>query len=593
MDPKDRARAWLAKVPYSVSGSGGHAQAFIASVGLVNGFALDPADAFDLLSEWNRGCQPPWTERELTHKILQAGKVPHNHPKGHLLRGSVFIEKEKQDIKNFVVKKPKPVTIKPSGSESHVEFIEFLKAAFAENEIICICNDLTDEGKPNSSGSFLTRDQWIQKFGMPESTLLSKSGNGAFIRINPFSPGDFTGSDKAVSSYRHVLVEMDSGSKVDQEKLLVDSGLPITALIDSGGKSIHAWVRVDASDRKQWDERRDVIYNAMASKGIDPKNKNPSRYSRLPGAHRDGQSQRLLALHVGAESYENWMADCDTALDTESIVSVDDLITFDSINDPNNLVGNRWLVKGSSMIISGGSGIGKSSLVMQLIMQWGLGRGWFELYPDRPLKIGVIQAENDTGDLAEAFQGVAKGLNLADSDKEKLKEQLLFRTETVRTGDAFLDYARRFISKSKLDMLIADPLLSYFGGDLSDQEAVSIFLRNKLQPILKETGVCWIWMHHIAKPAKEREEAPTLMELAYSGFGSSELTNWAREIAVIQEHGHFKPRKFKIAFCKRGGRLKEPVIPIGHSATGILWERWNPLEFTIQRPSGQSRRPRR
>jgi hypothetical protein len=196
------------------------------------------------------------------------------------------------------------------------------------------------------------------------------------------------------------------------------------------------------------------------------------------------------------------------------------------------------------------------------------------------LKIGVIQAENDKGDLAEAFQGVGFGLNLSGSDMKMLQQQLEFRTEAVRTGDQFLAYARRFIHKSKLDVIVADPLFSYFGGDLSDQGEVSVFLRNKLQPILQETKVAWIWMHHISKAQRKDGEPMTTMELAHAGFGSSELANWAREIAVLAEVGQFKPRRFQLAFCKRGGRLPKPIINLQHGTDRIKWEEYNPLVIT-------------
>ena len=150
---------------------------------------------------------------------------------------------------------------------------------------------------------------------------------------------------------------------------------------------------------------------------------------------------------------------------------------------------------------------------------------------------------------------------------------------------------------------MADPLFSYFGGDLSDQGEVSVFLRNKLQPILHETKVAWIWMHHVAKPQrKETGEPLTTMELAHSGFGSSELANWAREIAVLHEVGQSKPRRFQLAFCKRGSRLglESPILNLQHSATGIQWEESNPLAFTgaelkkekpYERPARRGRRP--
>jgi hypothetical protein len=39
-------------------------------------FDLNPDSAFQVLVEWNRGCQPPWSENELRHKIDDAGKQP-------------------------------------------------------------------------------------------------------------------------------------------------------------------------------------------------------------------------------------------------------------------------------------------------------------------------------------------------------------------------------------------------------------------------------------------------------------------------------------------------------------------------------------
>jgi len=215
-----------------------------------------------------------------------------------------------------------------------------------------------------------------------------------------------------------------------------------------------------------------------------------------------------LATNLGADSWEDWLTNRESEEDQATIVSVRDLIHFDPANDPDNLIGNRWLTRGSSMIVSGGTGIGKSSLMMQIVIRWALGLDFFGITPVRPLKIGVVQAENDKGDLAEAFQGVAHGLSTTTEDMKRLQAQLEFRTESVRTGDQFLAYARRFIHRSKLDVIVADPLFSYFGGDLSDQGEVSVFLRNKLQPILHETKVVWIWMHHIPNARRTPNHSP-------------------------------------------------------------------------------------
>jgi hypothetical protein len=571
MTTLERAALWLAKVPPAVSGQNGHSTTYTAAVGLVHGFQLGYGDAMTLLSEWNLSCQPPWSDKDLAHKLREASSRSHDKPAGHLIQST----SAGMDLSRVTFKRPTPTSV-PGASE----FQKFLSSAFAATEVVCICEQVED-GKPMTSGSFLPVEDWIKRFDSPDSILFRPDrAEGVYVRINPFKPNLYSGSDNDVSAYRHVLVEFDDKPKAEQEKLLRDSGLPISVLIDSGGKSIHGWVRVDAPSRKEWDARRDLIYSSIP--GIDPKNKNPSRFSRLPGAWRGESQQKLLATNLGANSWEDWLTARETDEDQSTIVTVKDLMDFDPDNDPDNLIGNRWITRGSSMIVSGGTGIGKSSLMMQIVIRWCLGLDFFGIKPVKPLKIGVIQAENDKGDLAEAFRGVVHKRFSLDQ-MNQLQRNLEFRTETVRTGEQFLAYARRFIHKSKLDLIIADPLFSYFGGDLSDQSEVSVFLRNKLQPILHETKVAWIWMHHVSKPQrKETGEPLTTMELAHSGFGSSELANWAREIAVLHEVGQSKPRRFQLAFCKRGGRigLPSPILNLQHSATGIQWEECNPLAFT-------------
>jgi RecA-family ATPase len=578
MTPHQRAALWLSKVPPAVSGQSGHSTTYTAAVGLVHGFQLSEADSLALLSSWNQYCQPPWSDRELTHKLREAASKSHSKPAGHLLQSGSAPSTAPFDITKVSFKRLSPATPTTPPDPQASEFKRFLQAAFAPTEVVCIC-DAVEEGRPVSAGSFIPIEEWIARFDDPVSRILSPEREGIFVRINPFKPNLYSGSDNDVSAYRHVLVEFDDKPKAEQEKLFRDSGLPITVLIDSGGKSIHAWVRVDAPNRKEWDIRRDIIYSSIP--GIDAKNKNPSRYSRLPGAWRSPTSQqKLLATNLGSASWEDYLTSRETDDDQSTVVSIKDLMSFDSSNDPDNLIGQRWLTRGSSMIVSGGTGIGKSSLMMQIVIQWALGKDFFGIAPVKPLKIGVIQAENDKGDLAEAFQGVGFGLNLSGGDMKMLQQQLEFRTEAVRTGDQFLAYARRFIHKSKLDVIVADPLFSYFGGDLSDQGEVSVFLRNKLQPILQETKVAWIWMHHISKAQRKDGEPMTTMELAHAGFGSSELANWAREIAVLAEVGQFKPRRFQLAFCKRGGRLPKPIINLQHGTDRIKWEEYNPLVIT-------------
>ena len=78
-DVLERARRYLAAIPPAVAGNHGDAATFRVCCRLVRGFALDDGSAFDLLTEWNLGCRPPWSEDELRAKLTgarQYGREP-------------------------------------------------------------------------------------------------------------------------------------------------------------------------------------------------------------------------------------------------------------------------------------------------------------------------------------------------------------------------------------------------------------------------------------------------------------------------------------------------------------------------------------
>ncbi|MCC6285652.1 MAG: bifunctional DNA primase/polymerase, partial [Phycisphaerales bacterium] len=80
-----RAEAYLDRIPPAISGSGGHSQTYAAATALVHGFGLDAEMAFGLLwSRYNQRCQPPWSEKELRHKVSDAASKPHDRPHGWL-----------------------------------------------------------------------------------------------------------------------------------------------------------------------------------------------------------------------------------------------------------------------------------------------------------------------------------------------------------------------------------------------------------------------------------------------------------------------------------------------------------------------------
>ncbi len=60
----DRARAYLAKLSPGIQGAKGNGPTFRAAAALVQDFALSESDAWPLLCEFNRRCEPPWDEGE-------------------------------------------------------------------------------------------------------------------------------------------------------------------------------------------------------------------------------------------------------------------------------------------------------------------------------------------------------------------------------------------------------------------------------------------------------------------------------------------------------------------------------------------------
>ena len=171
--PFERAALWLNKVPPAISGQNGHSTTYTAAVGLVHGFGLSETDALSLLSDWNRSCKPPWSDRDLIHKVRDAASKPHDKPAGHLLHASG--SPQHTDLSRVVFKPAKPL-------ETDSEFKRFLTAAFAQGETVSICEQVED-GKPNTSGSFLPVEEWIKRFDTPDSILLHASGSTDLTRV--------------------------------------------------------------------------------------------------------------------------------------------------------------------------------------------------------------------------------------------------------------------------------------------------------------------------------------------------------------------------------------------------------------------------
>ena len=122
---------------------------------------------------------------------------------------------------------------------------------------------------------------------------------GAWIRFNPLDGNGVRNEN--VTAYNYALVESDEMPIEEQYATLKALELPIACLVHSGGKSLHAIVKVDAPDYREYRSRVDYLYTVCKKNGlaVDQQNRNPSRLSRMPGVTRKGVQQRLLAVNVG------------------------------------------------------------------------------------------------------------------------------------------------------------------------------------------------------------------------------------------------------------------------------------------------------
>jgi hypothetical protein len=262
-----------------------------------------------------------------------------------------------------------------------------------------------------------------------------------------------------------------------------------------------------------------------------------------------------------------------------------DLEAFDRKNDPNSVIGNRWLCKGGSLLLVSQSGVGKSSFALQLMITLATKRqgGFFGIEAKRPLRVVFIQSENDLGDVAEAFQDITDGLMLHPPEMEILRENLhVYRLKGV-TGPDFIEEMRRLVKLHAADCIVCDPLMAFAGINVTDQQEVTNFFRQGIDAVLTETGAVLIAVHHTTKPRSAKDTAgQTSADLAYSGGGHSEMTNYVREVAVLTRCQGDDPI-FKFSLTKRRNRsgMKDDLggfagdIYVRHCPTrGVIrWER--------------------
>lgn len=224
-------------------------------------------------------------------------------------------------------------------------------------------------------------------------------------------------------------------------------------------------------------------------------------------------------------------------------------------NDPTELLRTGYLCQGGGLLLCGPTGIVKSSLAMQAMILFALGRECFGIMPAKPLRSLLIQAENDDGDLAQMRDGVVARLELPHTESQTALSSIVVACEDIRTKATFTNYTLApLLAKHQPDLVWIDPALAYLGGEASAQKDVGGFLRNLINPLLHRFECGGIIITHTNKPPSGHEKPNWQAgDFAYLGTGSAEWANWARAVLAIRSIGSHDV--FELVAGKRGRRL--------------------------------------
>lgn len=118
------------------------------------------------------------------------------------------------------------------------------------------------------------------------------------------------------TAFRNYLIELDTGTIEEQIGYIKASGIPYSAMIFSGGKSVHILISLseDLPDEKIYRKIALWILNILPL--ADDKCKNPSRKIRIPGAERTpGKFQELLEFKgkVNPRELGDWLNQHESA----------------------------------------------------------------------------------------------------------------------------------------------------------------------------------------------------------------------------------------------------------------------------------------
>lgn len=391
------------------------------------------------------------------------------------------------------------------------ELRRYLQALFKPEDIIGYCVDaMNDDGKwrPASKGAYGRKVADIlqniknvsTKKLSPEEKLRNVIGDydvqaGAWIRFNPLD-GQGVGNSN-VTEYRYALVESDTLALEKQKALMEELQLPIAVMVSSGGKSIHAIVKIGAATEKEYRERVDYLYNVCAKNGlvIDTQNKNPSRLSRMPGVRRAKSTQFIIAENIGQPDFTTWQNYIEDSIDT-----LPEIISFSDVADnlpplaPELIEG--VLRQGHKMLIAGASKAGKSFALIELGIAVANGKEWLG-HKCKQGKVLYLNMEVDGASFLHRVADVYKALGEVDTGNLKIWN---LRGENANINVLAPRLIRR-ARNSNYSVIIFDPLYKINEGDENSASEMAKFF-NSLDAICKQLGCSVVCCHHHSKGAQ-------------------------------------------------------------------------------------------
>ena len=318
---------------------------------------------------------------------------------------------------------------------------------------------------------------------------------GAWICFNPVD-GNGRSNDN-VTDYRYALVECDNMELEKQQAIIRQLELPCAALVYSGGKSLHAIVRVGAPDYAEYRKRVDYLYTVCQKNGLtlDQQNRNPSRLSRMPGIVRGGKKQYLLATNLGKacwEEWRDWVEACtDDLPDTECMADVWGALP--PLADP--LIENV-LRKGHKLLLAGPSKAGKSFALIELCICIAEGKPWLGRFNCAQGKVLYINLELDRASCLHRFKDVYDALGYPPDHVGSIDVWNL-RGASVPMDKLAPRLIRRAAKKGYLAVVL-DPIYKVITGDENSADQMAKFC-NQFDLVCRELECAVIYCHHHSK----------------------------------------------------------------------------------------------